>query len=101
MLEANEDITLITDRQLRDVEQGQDQARAIAEGREIHPALLAQDTPWVESAAQAPQPKTQTLQPEPVRRPADPDAAFRHIRLAVVAVIVLVLFILWLRQKKG
>ena len=103
MIEANEDITLVTEQQVRDVEQGQAQAKAIAEGREIHPALLAQpqtapdlDTPPVQTAAQTLQP-----QPEPIRQPADPDAAFRHIRLAAVAVIVLVLFILWLRQRKG
>ena len=102
MIEANDDITLVTEQQLRDVEQGQAQAKAIAEGREVHPALLAQqqgasaiDTP------QAPQTTAQTLQPEPVRQPADPDATFRHIRLAAVAVIVLILFFLWLRQRKG
>ena len=31
MIEANEDIALVTDRQIRDVEQGQAQAKAIAE----------------------------------------------------------------------
>ena len=102
MIEANEDITLVTEQQLRDVEQGQAQAKAIAEGREIHPALLAQQqtAPAIDTP-QAPQTTAQTLQPEPVRPPADPDATFRHIRLAAMAVIVLVLFFLWLRQRKG
>ncbi len=99
MIEANEDITLITDRQLRDVEQGQAQARAIAEGRETHPALLAQNQPSADPAPETPQTVAQTLQPEPNRQPSDPDAAFRHIRLAAVAVIVLILFFLWLRQR--
>ena len=102
MIEANEDITLVTEQQLRDVEQGQAQAKAIAEGREIHPALLAQQqtAPAIDTP-QAPQTTAQTLQPEPVRPPADPDATFSHIRLAAMAVIVLVLFFLWLRQRKG
>ena len=102
MIEANEDITLVTEQQLRDVEHGQAQAKAIAEGREIHPALLAQQqtTP---SSDDPPSSETiaQTLQPEPVKPPSDPDATFRHVRLGIVAIIVLILLILWIRQRKG
>ena len=102
MIEANEDITLVTEQQLRDVEKGQAQAKAIAEGREVHPALLAQqqtvpnsdDHPLTETAAQ-------TLQPEPVKPPSDPDATFRHVRLGIVAIIAIILLILWIRQRKG
>lgn len=102
MIEANEDITLIADRQLHDVEQGQAQAKAIAEGREIHPALLAQQQTTSDSDTPQPAETTaQTLQPEPVQPPSDPEATFRHVRLAIVAVIALILFILWLRQKKS
>ena len=101
MIEANEDITLVTELQLRDVEQGQAQAKAIAEGREIHPSLLAQqqttsdldDQPVAETAAQ-------TIQPEPAKPPSDPEATFRHIRLGIVILIAIILFFLWLRQKK-
>lgn len=101
MIEANDDIALVTERQLRDVEQAQAQAKAIAEGREEHPALahLA-----VESApADTPQPIEQAsalVQP-PIAPPPDPDAAMRHLRLSIVAVIVLVLLFFWLRQKKS
>ena len=102
MIEANEDITLVTEQQLRDVEKGQAQAKAIAEGREVHPALLAQqqtatnsdDQPSTEATAQ-------TLQPEPVKAPSDPDATFRHVRLGIVAIIAIILLILWIRQRKG
>ncbi len=102
MIEANEDITLVTEQQLRDVEHGQAQAKAIAEGREIHPAILAQqqtatdpdDQPATETTAQ-------TLQPEPAKPPSDPDATFRHIRLGIVAIIAIILLILWIRQRKG
>ena len=102
MIEANEDITLVTEQQLRDVEHGQAQAKAIAEGQEIHPALLAQQSDVPDSTEQ---PTTETgaqiLQPEPVKPPSDPEATFRHVRLGIVAIIVIILFILWLRQRKG
>ena len=102
MIEANDDITLVTEQQLRDVEEGQAQAKAIAEGREIHPALLAQqqtssnldNQPATETTAQ-------TVQPEPPSPPSDPEATFRHVRLGIVAVIALILFILWVRQRKS
>ena len=100
MIEANEDISLVTERQMRDVEQGQAQAKAIAEGREVHPAVLeteaATPPPTLDVAAQV----TQTIQPPP-GPPPDPDAAMRHLRLSIVAVIVLVLFFVWLRQRKS
>ena len=101
MIEANEDISLVTERQIRDVEQAQAQAKAIAEGREEHPA---QANLAVESiSSNAPQPTGQAcviVQP-PIAPPPDPDAAMRHLRLSIVAVIVLVLFFFWLRQKKS
>ncbi len=101
MIEANEDITLVTDRQIRDVEQAQAQAKAIAEGREVHPALLE-----AASSASGPTPvdlsaqtAAQTIQ-QPPKPPTDPDVAIRHFRLSIAAVVVLVLFLFWLRQKK-
>ena len=101
MIEANEDIGLKVEQQFRDVEEGQAQAKAIAEGREIHPALLAQQ----QTASDLDTPPTaettaQTVQSEPILPPYDPEATFRHARLAIVAVIALILFILWLRQRK-
>ena len=101
MIEANEDISLVTERQMRDVEQAQAQAKAIAEGREEHPA---QANIAVESvSSNVPQLSEQTgviIQPPNVP-PPDPDAAVRHLRLSIVTVIVLVLFLFWLRQKKS
>ena len=102
MIEANEDITLVTEQQLRDVEKGQAQAKAIAEGREIHPALLAQQQASPDTDDQpSPETTAQTLQPEPVKPPSDPDATFRHVRLGIVAIIAIILLILWIRQRKG
>ena len=103
MIEANEDITLVTEQQIRDVEQGQAQARAIAEGREVHPAILAAQA----EADNAPPPDTAALpaaSTHTIQRPApppDPDAAVRHIRLSIAAVVVLVLFLLWLHQRSA
>jgi hypothetical protein len=102
MIEANEDITLVAEQQVRDVEQGMAQAKAIAEGREIHPALLAQpqaNSPADQLPAQAEH--AHTLQQEPVQPPPDPEATFRHVRLGIVVAVTLVLFLLWLRQKKS
>ena len=102
MIEANEDISLKVEQQLHDVEEGQAQAKAIAEGREIHPALLAQQQSASDLVDQSPVgTATQTIQPEPAPKPSDPEAAFRQVRLAIVAVIALILFILWLRQRKS
>ena len=103
MIEANEDITLVAEQQVRDVEQGVAQAKAIAEGREIHPALLAQAQADSPADQQIPSQtaQAQTLRPEPVQPPLDPEATFRHARLVIVAIIALVLLILWIRQRKG
>ncbi len=102
MIEAIEDIALVTERQVRDVEQGQAQAKAIAEGREVHPAALeassATPPPAIDLAL--PSVQVQTIQ-RPPQPPPDPDTAMRHLRLSIVAVIVLVLFLFWLRQKKS
>ena len=101
MIEANEDIALVTERQVRDVEQAQAQAKAIAEGREEHPALANLVVESVPSNIAQPTGQTSALVQPPVAPPPDPDAALWHLRLSVVAIIVLVLFLVWLRQKKG
>ena len=102
MIEANEDISLKVEQKLRDVEEGQALAKAIAEGREIHPALLAQQ-PTTSDLDNQPVAETmvQTIQPELPPPPSDPEATFRQVRLGIVAIIALILLILWLRQRKG
>ena len=100
MIEANEDISLVTERQIRDVEQAQAQAKAIAEGREEHPAqanLAVESVP-----SDMPQQAEQTsILVQPPAPPPDPDAAMRHLRLSIVVIIVLVLFLVWFRQKRS
>ena len=73
MIEANENISLKVEQQLRDVEEGQAQAKAIAEGREIHPALLAQQQASHDQDEQSVTKTTaQTIQPEPASPPFRP-----------------------------
>ena len=98
MIEANEDISLVAERQLRDVEQGQAQAKAIAEGREMHPADIAAQN--AAPPVDVPPAQAQILVKPSAKPPTDPDAALRHLRLSIVAIIVLVLFFFWIRQKK-
>ena len=105
MIEANEDIALVADRQIRDVEQAQAQATAIAEGREVHPALLeaassASGPTPVDLSLPSAQTTAQAIQ-QPFKPPTDPDVAMRHFRLSIAAVVVLVLLLFWLRQKKS
>ena len=103
MIEANEDITLVTERQLHDVEEGQAQATAIAEGREAHPAELAaqlQSTVSAGNPSDTPV-QTQIEVRQPDGPPPDPDTAMRHLRISIVAVMALVLFLVWLRQRKS
>ena len=101
MIEANDDISLVTERQLRDVEQAQAQAKAIAEGREEHPAKANLVVESVSSDTPQPTEQVRALVQPPSAPPPDPDTAMRHLRISIVAVIVLVLFFLWLRQKKS
>jgi len=104
MIEANENISLVTERQMHDVEQGQAQARAIAEGREVHPAVLAAQA---EASFAAPQQASSTALPaaQSIQRPAvpppDPEKSMRHMRLSIAIVIALVVFLLWCRQRSN
>jgi len=94
MVEASADPSVVTaqlNRELRAAEEErlEREAAHAAESQALQPdgqggALV------VESVAQEPPP------PPPV----DPDAAFRRGRIGVVAVVVLVLFWVWLRQRR-
>ena len=101
MIEANEDISLVAERQIRDVEQGQAQAKAIAEGREMHPADIAAQEATPSADVPPAQEHAQILVEPSAKPPPDPDAALRHLRLSIVAIIALVLFFFWLRQKRS
>ena len=100
MIEANDDIELVTERQMRDVEQAQAQAKAIAEGREVHPAELeAQAAAELTSEAPVAMEVHATVQ-RPPPPPPDPDTAMRHLRISSVEVLVPVLLLLWIHHRR-
>ena len=91
MVEASADPSVVTAQLKRELRAAEEERleREAAESQALQPdgqggALV------VESVAQEPPP------PPPV----DPDAAFRRGRIGVVAVVVLVLFWVWLRQRR-
>ncbi len=107
MVEANEDISIVVERQVHDVEVAKAQATAIAEGREVHPAVLAAQAQASYAAEQAQTesqsataPAAQSIQ-QPAGPPPDPDAAMRHFRLSIAVVVGLALFLLWCRQRRA
>ena len=102
MIEANDNMALIVEQQISDVQAGQNQYQAIAEGREVHPLEIERAQQVVgEATAVLPTATTLTLQePRPPAPPPDPDKAMRHLRLSVVVILALALFLLWLRQRR-
>ena len=91
MVEANTDPQVVTSRILRETRAAEEERR------------LEQPAPSVaEPVPEAP--GTHAVETTPVpppREPVDADAAYRHGRLAVVAAIVLVLLLVWLRQRRS
>lgn len=98
MIEANADMHEVVERQLNDVEAAVALGKAIAEGRVQHPALAAEaattnePVPAIEVKTTVQVPSRQTV-------PADPDQALRIFRLSICAVLVLVLFLVWLHER--
>ena len=93
MVEANADPEVVTSRIKRET-------RNAAAEREQE-AAMAVESPAiaVESSATGTL-AVETVPPELPPPPVDADTAFRRGRLGVVAVIVLVLFWAWLRQRR-
>lgn len=97
MIEAKEDIALLVDQQINDVQAGQKQYKAIAEGLEPHPLEIAQ----ADQPAAVDNTTVAIVQvPRPMSPPPDPDRAMRHLRLSAVVILALFLFLLWLRQRR-
>lgn len=96
MIEAREDITIVVDKQIHDIQVGQRQYKSIAEGREIHPLELEREEPLPTDAITV----AAIVEPRHSAPPPDPDKAMRHLRLSAVIILALVLFLLWLRQRR-
>ena len=112
MIEANENIDLVTMRRQQEVQQAQHAyQQAVSEGRlAVRPrqgestdgkaALVA-----VDYGGAGRQVATSVTLPADAsaRRPyqADPEVAWRHTRLAITAGLVLLLLVVWIWQKKS
>ncbi len=120
MIEANENIELVTMRRQQEVQQAQHSyQQAVSEGRlAVRPrqgettgraALVAADYGGagrqVTTSATLPEVTTSAAIPADAsaRRPyqADPEVAWRHTRLAITAGLVLLLLVVWIWQKKS
>ena len=111
MIEANENIDLVTMRRQQEVQQAQHSyQQAVSEGRlAVRPrqgettgraALVATDYggAGMQVATSAAIPADASA-----RRPyqVDPEIAWRHTRLAITAGLVLLLLVVWIWQKKS
>ena len=106
MIEANDNIDLVTMRRQQDFSRAQESYhRAVTEGRlavrsrqeestDGRNALVAADYGGAER-----QVATSSTLPQSV--PADPEAAWRHTRLAITAGLVVLLLVIWIWQKKS
>lgn len=113
MIEANENIDLVTMRRQQEVRKAQEDYRqAVSEGRLAVRPRAAERAQLEEVATSA------TLTPSGVSGtasgvagsevvapseavPADPEVAWRHTRLAVTAGLVLLLLVVWIWQKRS
>ena len=117
MIEANENIDEVTMRRQEDVRSAQlSFQRAVSEGRMVvrsrqgasptdgRAALVAADHGGADGrvATSAPLPEVATSTSNPAEaRPPDPEAAWRHTRLAITAGLVVLLLVIWIWQKRA
>jgi len=94
MVEANADPEVVTSRIKRET-------RNAAVEREQEAAMAVESPAIAVESSAAGTLAVETVPPEPPPPPVDADTAFRRGRLGVVAVIVLVLFWAWLRQRRA
>ena len=114
MIEANENIDLVTMRRQQEVQQAQHAyQQAVSEGRlavrlrqgeatDGMGALVAADYGGAgrQVTTGATLPEATTSVPTPQAAPVDPEVAWRHTRLAITAGLVLLLLVVWIWQKK-
>ena len=93
MVEANADPEVVTSRIRRET-------RNAAAEREQESAMAVESPAIAVESSAAGTLAVETVPPEPLSPSVDADTAFRRGRLGVVAVVVLVLFWAWLRQRR-
>lgn len=105
MIEANDNIDLVTMRRQQEMRQAQESYRKdVSEGRlVVKPHTTVDAAGWGQPTLPQPaQPAATEVQPvETVPPPVDPEAAWRHTRLAITAGIVVLLLVVWIWQKKA
>jgi len=94
MVEANADPEVVTSRIKRET-------RNAATEREQEAAMAVESPAIAVESSAAGTLVVETVPPEPLSPSVDADTAFRRGRLGVVAVVVLVLFWAWLRQRRA
>ena len=103
MIEANDNIDLVTMRRQQDFSRAQESFHhAVAEGRL---AVRSQQEAPADGERAALVAVGQNGAGESVATsttvPADPEAAWRHTRLAITAGLVVLLLVIWVWQKKA
>lgn len=93
MVEESEDAGVVTERIVREMRDAHEAARA----REAAAALQAVSTGHVETVAAD---LSVVRSEQPVPPPVDAETAYRHGRLGVVAMLVLVLLWAWIQERR-
>ena len=103
MIEDNENIDLVTIRRQQELQQAQHAyQQAVSEGRlVVKPRAAERAQLEVATSAPAPAAGTTEVVPSEVVPAADPEAAWRHTRLAITAGLVVLLLVIWIWQKKA
>lgn len=114
VIEANENVDLVTTRRQQDLERARREYRsAVTEGRlavrsarqeNAQLAVATSATFSTSDTTSASASAAEAVEVQPVGaapEPADPEAAWRYTRLALTAALVVVLLVVWIWQKKG
>ena len=114
MIEANENVDLVTARRQQDLERARREYHsAVAEGRlaersarpaNAQLAVATSSTFSASDTASESGPAAEAVEVQPVGAvpaPVDPEAAWRHTRLALTAALAVLLLVVWIWQKKG
>ena len=112
MIEVNEDVQLATNRREQEIHRSEEAYhRAVAEGRIVvktlegtNGRLVVQHNALLPSIPPRERPETEAVEVQPVEaapQPADPEAAWRHTRIALVAGLVILLLVVWIWQKRA
>ena len=97
MIEANENIDLVTMRRQQELGRAQESYQRAATGQGGAGGQVTTSAPLPEVAASTAQPEVAPS----AALPADSDAAWRHTRLAITAGLVVLLLVIWIWQKRA